>query len=109
MKARAIADEIGAHRDQDVDLRFLAAARFEEKLYELRGFLAPSRLLGRIAVGGAVDAAEAEQLLELVDQDEDRVIFHVVEIGDRLHQSEARMAERIGDAVAACRMDGALI
>src|SRR5262245_56409871 len=109
MKARAIADEIGAHRDQDVDLRLSAAARFEEKLYELRGFLTPARLLSRIAVGGALDAAKADQLLKLVDQDEDRTTFHVVEVGDRLDQSEARMAERIGDALAACRVDGALV
>ena len=53
----AVADEIGAHGQDDVDRHLLLACRFEEQLDERRSFI--SRAADRSAL------LESEQLLEL--------------------------------------------
>ena len=60
---RALADEVGAQGDQDVDHRYpVLAGRLQQRLDE--------RLSGVELIGGAT---KAEQLLELVDHDQNPI------------------------------------
>jgi hypothetical protein len=83
----AVADEVGAHGEDDVDRRLLLVRRFEEQAHEGR------RLLVRVLDPRV--ALEAEELLELVDQQQ-----HVVVLGD------AGQTDRLAEAAGAAMQGG---
>ena len=58
----AVADEVRPHRQHDVDRDVGLACRFEQDLHEGHGLVA--------GVGDGPAAPEAEQLLELIDDDQ---------------------------------------
>ena len=82
----AVADEIGAHRQDDVDRRVALARGFEQQAHER------DRLVAR--VGNLVAAAEPEQLFELIDEHEDVLVRRDVRLTDRVDQAERAAAQR---------------
>src|SRR5262249_5459627 len=84
--ARAVADEIGAHGKYDVNRNIALAARFKQQLYERRGVLVTTGLIGRVG--------KTEKLLELIDDDEDLIAFRQAGETNHLDEAEAAASER---------------
>ena len=97
-EVHAVADEVGPHGDDDVDGQGRLRCRLEQQLHERHGFVA-----------GVLDlpaAAEAEQLLELVDEHQHVLVGGNACLPHRLDEAE-RAAPQGGvenDAVRAAEL-----
>ena len=82
----AVADEVGSHRQHDVDRQRGLASRFEQELDERDRFVA-----------GVLDqaaSAEAKQLLELIDDHEEVVAGRDSRVTDGVDEPERAAAQR---------------
>src|SRR3989442_580214 len=77
--AGAIADEIGTHRQHDVDRQVALLRRFQQQLHESGGVILP------LAHG---DVGEAKQLFELIDNDEQVVAVRELREAHGFDQAE---------------------
>ena len=96
-KLCAVADEVRTHGDKHEYVRRLLSRGFQQQLYEMRSALAPNRLgrsvLKRCAAAGSI----TEELLELIDDQKDRI---VAELGYRMPnvgKAERRVLKHLKD------------
>ena len=82
----AVADEIRAHRDDDVDRRLLLADGVQQEFHERDGVVV------RVAQLAAV--LEAEELLKLVGDDEDVLVRRQPRLADALDQARLAAPQR---------------
>ena len=72
MEIGAITDEVGAHGDEDAHIFDPSAIGVEQDLDELGRFVALPRLFNSGAAAAEAGEAEAEELLELIDDKDER-------------------------------------
>ena len=103
MEIGAVADEIRAHGDEHAHVLDAAAVGVEQDLHELGRFVPPSRFLDAAAAVAEASEAEAEQFLELIDDQDERSAAQAARFGERALEAEARLAQRPFDAVTSSR------
>src|SRR5262249_26459773 len=84
-KGGAGADEMGADGEHDVNRNIALAACFKQQLYECRGGVVTTRLIGRVG--------KTEKLLELIDNDEYLIALRQAGETNHLDEAEAAAAE----------------
>ena len=72
MEIGAVADEVRAHGDEHAHVLEAAAVGVEQDLHELGRFVPLARFLDAAAAVAEAGEAEAEQFLELIDDQEKR-------------------------------------
>ena len=84
LELRAVADEIRAHGEHDVDRHVLLRGRLEQHAHEL---------VRRVALGRAA-LVEAEDLLELIDDEQEVRARRELRLADGLDEAEVAARER---------------
>ena len=80
-----------------------AAVGVEQDLHELGRFVSPSRFLDAAAAVAEAGKAEAEQFLELIDDQDERSAAQAARFGERALEAEARLSQRPFDTVTSSR------
>src|SRR5580704_14724292 len=89
----AIANEIRAHGDEHAHVLDAAAIGVEKDLHELRRFVPPSRFLDAAAAVAEAGKTEAEQFLELIDDQDERSTAEATGFRERALEAEARLTQ----------------
>src|SRR6185503_5939516 len=85
----AIADEVRAHGDEHTHVLEAAAVGVQKDLYELSRFVPPPRFLDAAAAVAEAGEAEAEQFLELIDDQDQRSAAEAPRLNERAVEAEA--------------------
>jgi hypothetical protein len=97
----AVADEIRAHGDQHAHVLKTPAVGVEQDLHELSRLVARFGLLYRRPAQAEAGKAEAEQFLELIDDQKQRPAPETARLLERALEAEAGPAQAILDPLAA--------
>lgn len=97
MEVGTIADKIGAHGDEHVNVLEPAAISVEQDLHELRRFVARFGLLDACPALAEAGKPEAEQLLELIDDQQQMPASETSRLLERALEAETRLPQAIID------------
>ncbi len=81
----AVADEVGPHRQDDVDRGFALASGFDQQANERDGIVARARVPA---------SAKPEELLELIDEHQQVLVFRNPRQADRVHEPGSAPPDR---------------
>ena len=99
LKSGTIADEIRPHGQEQMYVMRLRPAGFEKKLDEFCGLFARLRFLPEVGLLAHAGIRVAEQLLELIHDEQQRNLFEMLDMAQRFGNTEARAFQLEPDAL----------